>query len=145
MIVSHLRRREMQMVPGVIENLLPDFALGDILRMSAEEHCARVLGQICQSALKYAEHANALLTNYNQLPEACLKLIPNHFKADYDFEDIKKMRAAARFNAKTPQISFVSDVRSKNEEASDAVRMAAAEYVDPCYRKLEEIRLKAND
>lgn len=144
-IVSHLRRRGMQMIPGVIENLLPDFTFDDILQMSAEEYCARVLGRICQSILKHTNNADVLLINYNQLPEACLSIIPDHFKADYNSENIEKMRVAANFDAKTPQFYFTFDVKSKNEEASDAARNAADNYVKPYYRKLERIRLKLDD
>lgn len=141
-IVSHLRLRGMQMMPGVIENMLSDFDLQDILQMPIEEYCARVLGRICQSALTSVETPNALLINYSQLPEAAISEIPEHFKVSYDFEDVEKMRDAAKFNAKMPQISFTSDVKSKNEEAGIAVRRAVGEYVESYYGKLEAIRLK---
>lgn len=144
-IVSHLRRRGMQMIPGVIENLLPDFDLQDIIQMPAEEYIARVSGRICQRALDFADHPNTLLVNYNQLPESCLSAILRHFKVNCDIEEVEKMKIAARFDAKTPQFFFASDVESKNREANDAIRLAAAKYVESFYRKLEKIRLNSEN
>ena len=144
-IVSHLRRRGMQMMPGAIENLLPGFDFDEILQMSAEEYIARVLGRICQSALEFANHPYTLLINYKQLPEACLSTISRHFKINYNARDIEKMKAAAQFDAKTPQLFFAPDVENKLAAADETVRLAAAEFVEPYYSELEKIRLKSDD
>lgn len=144
-IVSHLRKRGMQMMPGVIENLLPDFEISDIVRMLPEEYCARVLKRICESALDYANHPNALLVNYSELPEAVFTKIFVHFNVNYESEQLAKMQSATKRDAKMPQIAFKPDIKDKNAEASEKVRVAAARHVAPVYEKLEGIRLSSRN
>ena len=143
-IVSHLRRAGMQMIRGFLKNVLPEISFEDTLQMPAEEYCARILGRICRRISEFADNSNILLVNYNQLPDACLSEIPKHFKVNYSLTEIEKMKLAARFNAKTPQMIFEPDTKSKNDEASNFVRQAAEQFIEPYYQKLEEIRLGSN-
>ncbi|HEX9960432.1 MAG TPA: hypothetical protein VGB00_05840 [Pyrinomonadaceae bacterium] len=139
-IVSHMNRRGAQMIPGVIERILPGLDLADVLRMPPEEYCARVLARICESALEHLPGRNALPVNYTQLPEAVAPIILKHFRIEYAPEDIEQMENAAQFNAKTPQMDFVPDSETKKKQAGDAARKAAENWVNPLYEKLENIR-----
>jgi hypothetical protein len=142
-IVSHLRLRGAQMIPGVVGNLLPDVDLADVLPMPAEEYCARVLARICASALEHLPHQNARLVNYTELPAAVTSTVTEHFRLAYAPEDVERMKLAAQFNAKTPQMNFVADSETKKKQASAAAREAAEKWVNPLYEKLESLRRKS--
>lgn len=143
-IVSHLRLPGMQMMPGAIENLLPEFELQDLLRMSSEERIARVLGRICESASERAADSKFLLVNYNQLPEVCFSKLLRHFEIECSPDDIEKMKTAARFDAKSPRMTFSDDSEAKKSEAEESVKRCAAEFVQPSYDRLEEIRMQSD-
>jgi gluconate kinase len=141
-IVSQMRQRGAQMVPGAIGEILPGLDLTEILRMPPEEYCARILARICESAANHAQSRNALLINYNQLPEAVTSVMLEHFGVEYAPEDIENIKNAAQFNAKTPQMTFAPDSETKRNEASGAALQAAEKWVNPLYERLEKIRLE---
>ena len=140
-IASHMRQRGLQMVPGgTMNSLLPDINLTQALEMSAEEYCARMLARFCTSALESARDENVLLVNYDQLPGALTGEIANYFGTSFSDEEIGQMNNAAKLDAKTPKLFFEPDSERKRAEASDAARLAAAEWVNPIYEQLENIR-----
>ncbi len=50
------------------------------------------------------------------------------------------MRHIARFNAKTPRLLFTEDGDEKLRQATDRIWEAAAAWLEPVYRRLEESR-----
>jgi gluconate kinase len=143
-IVSQMRQRGAQMIPGSLGHLLPDLNFHEALQMPAEEYCARVLGRFCESViykLQDGENGNVLLVNYRQLPEAVTSTILDHFGVRYSVEDIDKMKAAAHYDAKMPQVPFVSDSGAKREQASEAATKAAKGGLNFLYEKLESMRI----
>jgi gluconate kinase len=140
-IVSHMRQSGAQMVPGALGHLLPGLDVFESAQMPREEYCARVVEQFCESALSQLDKDphNALLVNYDQLPEAVTSTILDHFGAAYSDRDIEKMNMAAKFDAKNPRTQFVSDSEGKKNEANEAV-MKAGEMLAPVYEKLESMR-----
>jgi hypothetical protein len=143
-LVSQLGQRGVQMIPGAIEQLLPGLDLSEILRISAEEYCARVLARFCESAVREAAGGDALLVNYNQLPGAVAGSMLGHFRADCSPEEIERLENAARFNAKTPQMTFEPDSESKRKKASEAALAAAEKWLVPLYDELEKMRRRQN-
>jgi hypothetical protein len=141
-IVSQMRQRGAQMVPGSIGHILPGMTLTDALQMSPEEYCARILARFCENALDNCQSPNALLVNYNQLPDAVTSEIIEHFHARYETEDIETMKRATQFDAKTQQLNFVPDTERKKNEASEAAHQAAEKWVNPLYERLENVRRK---
>jgi len=137
-IVSHMRQRGSQMIPGAMPELLPDVTLAAALEMPAEEYCAKILARICTDALDRSDRG--LMINYDQLPHAITGAVAEHFGISLTWAEIDQMNEAARFNAKTPQMTFEPDSASKRTEASDAARAAAAKFVDPIYEQLETTR-----
>lgn len=144
-IVSHMRQRGSQMIPGALGRLMPDVDLNEALRMPAEEYCARVVARICERALEHADDPNALLVNYNELPDAVPGAIREHFRVSYTREEIEQMQHSALFNAKTPQMFFEPDIDAKRNEASEAAREAAETWVGPLYRLMEDFRRKRRE
>jgi hypothetical protein len=131
------------MVPGNVAGILPDVGLDEALGMPAEEYCARVLARVCDAASRNAKGKDALLINYDQLPGAVTTSILRHLGVAYTADEIAQMEAAASFNAKTPQMFFEPDADRKRTEATEAVRTAAAKWVDPIYHQLESLRLES--
>jgi hypothetical protein len=142
-IASHMKLRGAQMIPGVVEKLLPGLNLTDVLQMPPAEYCARVLARICENALNRLPNQNALLVNYTQLPDAVTSIVLKHFRAAYAPEEIEQMKNAAQFSAKTPQMNFVPDSETKKKQAGGAAHAAAEKWVHPLYEKLERERGKS--
>ncbi|MGB9179272.1 MAG: hypothetical protein WCB68_08485, partial [Pyrinomonadaceae bacterium] len=71
-IISHLRRKGAQMIPGVIESELFGMSADLTAKISTEEYCARVLQAICDAALQHQRERAGMLVNYSELPEAAL-------------------------------------------------------------------------
>ena len=142
-MVSHRRRRGGGTIPGIIEHRLPGLTLADSLQIPAEEYVARVLAKICESALEYRNHPNALFVNYTQLPQIVTAKLLRHFLVDYSDQDIGVMNAAARFDAKSPALEFVGDTAQKQSEADETTRRLAGEMLMPLYERLEAVRRKS--
>lgn len=142
-IVSHRRQPGAQVVPGLINDILPELSFEKSVQMPSEEYCARVLGKICQSALSSIKNGEGLAVNYSELPAGLIEKILRHFKVEFSENEVEKMLAAAAFNAKNPILNFSADTERKKREASAAAVQAAQEFVNPIYEKLESLRLKA--
>ncbi|HEY0426267.1 MAG TPA: hypothetical protein VGC76_00545 [Pyrinomonadaceae bacterium] len=139
-LVSQMRERGAQMIPGAIGQILPGLDFMETLQMPPEEYCARVLARFCQSAINGAASENARFVNYNQLPEAVTAEMLEHFRVDYSPEDIECIETAAQFNSKTPWLTFAPDSEAKRKQASEAVLQAAEKWLVPLYDELESIR-----
>lgn len=139
-LVSHGRQRGGGTIPGVIEHQLPDLSVAESLQIPPQEYVARVLAKICESALQYRHHPNALFVNYSQLPKFVTSTLLNHFRVDYSDEDIVIMNSAARFDAKSPTVEFIDDAARKQSEADDALRLLSDKMLMPLYEQLEAVR-----
>jgi hypothetical protein len=143
-IVSHLDQRGTQTIPGVIPEILPELKLPDSAKIPPVEYCARVLGEICRSALESIGQSKGFAVNYRELPDAVWTKILPFFNAPAAEKDIKRMLKAARFSAKNPNQNFSADTEKKKKTASREVLEAAAKFVDPFYQELEIIRKNQN-
>lgn len=141
-LVSHLRQRGSQMVPGVLDPALFGIDSAEALRLPAEEYCARVLAVICEAALAHAGEAGARLVNYAQLPQALHQVILPHFGIDLAEADRQGMDEVARYDAKNPSFYFTTDAQSKRNAATEATRLAAEARLAMAYQRLETLRLK---
>jgi gluconate kinase len=139
-IVSHMRQRGWQMIPGTIDKMLPEMNITEALQLSPEEYCARVLARICEHALDHAEEKTALLVSYDQLPEVVNGLIFDHFRISFTGDEIERMKEVTKFHAKSPRISFTSDREEKRKNASEAAVEAANQWVNRPYQLLERMR-----
>jgi hypothetical protein len=142
-IVSHMRQRGAHMVPGLLQEILPELSFDEALKMTPEEYCARVLEKICQSAVDSLENGDGLAVDYTELPAGVWQKILNHFKVAVDKNEVEEMMRATARDAKNPVLGFTADSEKKRQEASPAALAAAAYFVDPLYEKLEKIRKNA--
>lgn len=120
------------------------FSAEEIEQMSAEEYCARVLASFCQIALQMADH-NALMLNYNQLPEAIWSSLLDFFQVNYSVEDQYRMHAVSQLYSKDPAAHkrvFVTDSAAKQQQGSGIVQEMAAQWLAEVYDKLESQRME---
>ncbi len=139
-MVSHIKQRGAGTVPGMIEHRI-GYGIEESLQMSPEEYVARVLARICESALKFSSDRNGIFVNYSQLPEFVGSDLLSHFRLDYSDEEIETIKAAARFNSKTPSLEFKSDVEEKQKAADENARQISEELLMPLYESLEAVRM----
>ena len=142
LMVSHDRQRGGGTIPGIVGHQLPGLTFADSLQIPAEEYVAGVLAAICESALQYRAHPNALFVNYKQLPQFITSGLLRHFRVDYSDQQIEIMNSAARFDAKNPQVEFISDVRQKQNDASETIQRISDKMLMPLYEQLETARSK---
>jgi len=138
-LVSQMRERGLQTVPGALPPSLFGIEAGEAMR--GEEYCARVLEKICGAALNNFALGGGLLVNYEALPGAVWSKILPHFGLVHGEDDHAEMRRAAGRDAKAPHSAFISDTTEKQRQASDLIRAAAQRHLDAAYRKLEALRL----
>ena len=137
-LVSHSRRRGMQLTPqlvapGVFGLDWPDEAAG-------EAYAARVLAAICAAALAAHRDGGGLLVNYNELPGALAGRILPHFGVDPSRAETAAMAAAARRDAKHPSAAFAPDAAAKRAAATPAIRAAAQRDLAAVHAALEAAR-----
>lgn len=142
-IVSQIRQPGAQMIRGLIKEILPELRFDEVLQLSSEEYCARVIGKICKSVLEHLSIGEGLPVNYVELPEIMYSKIQQHFQIEFSEEQIDLMASASKFNAKTPVVKFVSDADSKRSSVNEVITKAAEKHVDPFYEAIEAIRKKA--
>ena len=135
-LVSQVRQPGIQMVPGLVDGLVESEQ--DVLSLSREEYCSRVLERICSAAVDHLGNRNGLFINYSALPGA-FSTIVRHFNLSFSRDEMEVMNESARFNAKTPQMFFSSDSAEKQRLATPAIR-AAAERLAALYERLENAR-----
>lgn len=134
-IVSHLRQRGSQMVPGM------GGGREDIVGapgMSPERHVAQILAEICRAAAAHHDFCG-MLVRYDSLPDAVTRQIVPHFGIAADASVLAAMAHVAERDSKTPVLAFTPYSESKRLNASAAVRTAAT-HLDATMRQLDALR-----
>jgi hypothetical protein len=136
-LVSHLRRRGVQMIP----ELVPPARLGlDMPAVPDADYCARVLAALCEAAARHYPAGGGRLVDYRQLPEALFTQILPHFGGAASAAEAQAMRAAAVRDAKAPEQAFAPDIQSKQEAATPALRAICEQRLGEAYTRLEALR-----
>lgn len=136
-LVSHLRRRGVQMIP----ELVPSSRLGLPMPETPDaDYCAQVLAVLCEAAARRYPEGGGRLVNYTDLPEALFTKVLPHFGVTPSDDEAAAMRAAGGRDAKTPGQDFVPDTAAKRREAGDDLRAICERHVGEAYRRLEAIR-----
>lgn len=139
-LVSQLRRRGTQTVPGAYGAGVLGLDLARVQRMAPEEYCARVLQAICDAAIRHHDSGRSLLVNFEELPGAVWDRILGFFGAECSPATRDELRRLSRFDAKRPAVSFVDDVAEKNRSATPLARRMAETLLMPAYERLEALR-----
>jgi hypothetical protein len=139
-MVSHVRQRGGQMMPGWIDPRRLGFDWGAVSEMNPDEYCARVLARCCEAVLQYPSTEGRRFINYNQLPDAIFSTLLDFFRVQFSIEELELMRHATQFNAKSPSLLFDADTIAKQRAATESVRQLAEQFVMPFYQQLEAVR-----
>jgi len=139
-LVSHMRQRGIQTVPGMMPHGL--YGFDDWDDMSPEDYCARALNAICVAAMDALPLGQGRLVNYRDLPQAVSEVILPHFNVVCSVDESRAMADAARIDAKAPHQTFAGDTDTKQRDAPPAVRAAAEAHLGETYRRLEALRAR---
>jgi hypothetical protein len=134
-MVSHENMPGAQMMSALMTGCM-DLVGSNALSLPPEEFGAKLLAGICAAALAHVDDGG-LLVNYSELPDAVWAVLTEHFGISPTMDEIDRMRAMAEFDAKAPCARFKPDQESKRNSATDAIRRACAQWLDPVYEKLE--------
>jgi hypothetical protein len=137
-LVSHIRRRGIQMTPSLVPPATFGIDLPD--GVPDEDYCARVLAAVCAGAARHHPAGGGRLVNYRQLPEALFTEILPHFGVAVSETEAQAMRAAALRDAKTPEQVFAPDGQAKQQAATPALRAICERRLGEVYRRLEAMR-----
>jgi hypothetical protein len=139
-MVSNLRAASPLVTRGFLGQSFLDFDGSLLPDMGDDEYATRILGILAETAVGQAESGLGMPIEYRQLPDAVWGTVQRHFDLNLTPEEVERMKQTARFDAKNPRQAFAGDAESKQREASDDVRLLAEQWIEPHYRKLEEIR-----
>jgi hypothetical protein len=137
-MVSHLQRRGVQMVPSLIPPATFGIDLPD--GVPDEDYCARVLAAVCEGALRHYPGGGGRLVEYRDMPEATFTQILPHFSVAASTRDIAVMRATTARDAKAPDQDFTPDGENKQQAATAAVRKVCERRLGDVHRRLEALR-----
>jgi hypothetical protein len=134
-LVSHHRRPGRQSVPGLMDpgtlRLEPEAA-----GLARDEWCARMLAAMCRAAREAQFEAGGLFIDYRQLPGAVFGGIARHFRISFDDAAAGRMREAASYDAKNPQVAFEPDSIAKQADGVTARELAARTGLADLYAAL---------
>lgn len=139
--VSQVRERGSYMIPGVLGPALTIFEPAEALQMPAELFIARVLGKMLEAGREGCETAGGHALHYAELPHAVWTSCREMLGVPGDAATREKLQAAARWNAKNPQLEFEADVQRKQREAKPELREVVEQWAAPAYRALEATRM----
>ncbi|KQY92588.1 aspartyl beta-hydroxylase [Caulobacter sp. Root1455] len=137
-LVSHTRRRGIQMTPSLVPPATFGIDLPD--GVPNDDYCARVLAAVCAGAARHHPAGGGRLVNYRQLPEALFTEILPHFGIAVSETEAQAMRAAALRDAKAPEQAFAPDGQDKQQAATPALRAICERRLGEVYRRLEAMR-----
>jgi hypothetical protein len=138
-LVSHMNNRGAHMIPGVLTPSMFGMDLQSAFALRPEDYCAKVLATICKAALQHCRDGGRLVS-YQQLPEVVPESLLKFFNLHYSDDEIARVRAAAKRDAKNPAINFQNDSQKKRNKATEALREAADKWLYPVYEELEAAR-----
>lgn len=138
-LVSHMNNRGAHMIPGVLTPSLFSMDSQTAFSLRPEDYCAKVLATICTAAFQHFRQGGRLVS-YRQLPEVVPESLLKFFGLRCSDEEIARVRAAAKRDAKNPAASFQNDSQKKRDKATEAIRDAAAKWLYPIYEDLEAAR-----
>lgn len=138
-MVSQMRARGLQTVPGGTVEGLYGMSNAEAVALPVEDYIAHVLATVNKAAIEHAALGGGIFVDYADLPGAVEDRILPHFGITPDAAEVEAMRGQTRLDAKSPSLTFANDKTAKRDEASDAVRAAVTEYLDPVHRELRAL------
>ena len=135
-LVSLVARPSNMTTPGMGDNLLglPPHEIAD---MTIEDYAARILGLLCETAIRQFPDKRAMLVNYSQIPDVVWRELPGHFGFDLTAEAIERHergRGARRQESKPPRLKPIpAAARRKHPSASGGQRSSGWSRSTKCW------------
>ncbi|UYY57368.1 hypothetical protein [Sphingomonas sp. S2-65] len=126
-LVSQMRMRGYQTVPALMPKGIYD--LGDAETSGPEMLCARIFAQYHAAAIQALQGEGGLAVDYAALPAAFEARIVPHFGLRLSDAERRAVADRAARDAKAPGVRFTADDRDKRQQASAAIRRAAAVHL----------------
>lgn len=140
-LASHQDIPALWSIPGYLDPSWIGADPDEVIQIGRVEYCARMLANICESALEFHERSPmGRLVSYDELPEAVWTSLARHFAVEFNDAEIAAMRRRSELNSKTPGLNFVSDRESKRADVSLPASQAAQRWLNPIYARLELAR-----
>ncbi|MBL9132710.1 MAG: sulfotransferase [Verrucomicrobiaceae bacterium] len=139
-LVSALRQPGYSLIPGAMQDFLPQFDVQTAVSMPQADYIAQVLAACCQAALNQLPCANGLAIDYRELPGAITGRIARHFGLDLSPVETATMRTAETVHSKSPREPFSPDSQDKQQSATAAIHTACANWLVPRVEKLRGLR-----
>jgi hypothetical protein len=138
--VSQMKERAFYMVPGVLGPALYMFAPGELADLPPEEFISRLLGKMLEAGHAGCAAEGGLPLHYNELPQAVWTSHREVLGIGADSQSLQAMQAAARWDAKNPQMEFVADSQRKQGAARPELRRLVERWAAPSYLAIEADR-----
>ncbi len=142
-MVSQQRQRGVQMLPQTLDPALFGLNHREAWTTRLDEYGAHVLARMARAVVESHRSGRSQFVNYRELPDAAWNSLVAFFGMECSENDLAALKRAAQFDAKRPALHFESDVSAKQSAASEELRALAAQWVQPIYERLEQIRLEA--
>lgn len=139
-MVSHMKLRGMQMIPGGIDPRLFGWSSSEVESLPIDVYSTRVLARICAAGFQQARTRGGHLVNFSQLPHEAPKIFRDVFGLTLSEEDLAAFQKVASVNAKNPVLPHEDDVALKQRQATPELRRRVAEALDGIYLELETLR-----
>ena len=139
-VASQWRQPGAHTVPGMLGPASAIMPTEDARRMTREEYVARVIGRILQAGAEHCASAGGRPVHYDELPDAIGGSLAPTFGVVRDAATLARLRDAARWDAKTPQLPWEPDAARKQREVGPALRAAVEAHATPHYVELERLR-----
>lgn len=137
-LASHEAMPALWHVPGILDPGLIGEDLAAVRQLDRMEYCARVLGKVCEAALRFRTDRCGRFVNYTELPDALWTTVAAHFGMSLSPAEAGLMREKARFHAKVPEILFENDNEAKRRMSCDHAALLAERWLQPAYYRLEQ-------
>jgi hypothetical protein len=138
--VSQVRERGAYMIPGVLGPGMTLFPPEEAIGMPAETFIARVLGKMLEAGHEGCAKAGGHAVHYAELPQAMWTSLREVLGIPDAASSREKLQAAARWNAKNPQLEFAADAERKQRDARPELRDVVDRWATPAYRAIEAMR-----
>jgi hypothetical protein len=132
---SHAWSPGRQCVPGMVDAALLRVDPAECPPWDLAGWSARVIAEICRSAVEARGEAGGLFLAYRDLPEAAITRVAPHFGIPLDDAGMASMRTQAREDAKRPGVPFSSPTEPPRNERTD--QLVKEFGLDLLYRQLQ--------
>ena len=137
-LASQLRQPAAFLIPGMLPGPAMSFDAGPG-QSTLSERFARLFGRLADAALAALSDGNGIPVNYSELPGVVVSRLAAHFGIDLAPLDEESMAHGARFDAKSPAMTFEPRADAA-PELSEFDRQLIETHAMPGYRALERAR-----